>query len=111
MAAGAPMQVYRRPVSFIAMELLAEPYVNRFMRAGKSCALRPEHVAVADAMGNANAIGFDMHVTAYETNGDESFIHGRVDENDWVGRCHGMREVHAGCNLSLQALPGDVVSF
>ena len=108
--AGAPIDVYRHPTSFVAMELLAEPCVNRFTRVGNTCALRPEHVGVGEAMDDA-AIGFDMHVTAFETNGDESFIHGRVDEYEWVVRCHGMREVSVGCRLNLYARSADVVSF
>lgn len=109
--AGTPIEVYRRPDSLTAMELLAEPCVNRFTRAGKTCALRPEHVGVGETQDTATMIGFDMSVTAYETNGDESFIHGRVDENQWVVRCHGMRDVRIGSTLRLQARPADVLSF
>ena len=108
---GAPIDVYRHPTSFAAMELLAEPCVNRFTRVGKKSALRPEHVSVGEAADSVATIGFDMLVTAYETNGDESFIHGRVDEHEWVVRCHGMREVGVGQHLSLHARPADVVSF
>jgi ABC-type sugar transport system ATPase subunit len=103
--------VYRHPVNFTAMELLAEPCVNQFTRAGKRCALRPEHVTVGEAMDASSTIGFGMSVTAYETNGDESFIHGRVDDHDWVVRCHGMRDVPVGSRLNLHARPADVVSF
>jgi len=109
--AGEPMGVYRHPVDFVAMELLAEPCVNRFTREGKACALRPEHVGVGELVKAGDAIGFEMKVTAYETNGDESFIHGRVEEHEWVVRCHGMREVDVGGCLDLHARPADVVSF
>ena len=109
--AGAPIEVYRRPVSLAAMELLAEPCVNQFTQNGKACALRPEHVGVGETPDAATMIGFDMSVTAYETNGDETFIHGRVDENQWVVRCHGMRDVRVGGTLRLQARPADVLSF
>jgi ABC-type sugar transport system ATPase subunit len=57
------------------------------------------------------AIGFDMRVTAYETNGDESFVHGRVDEHEWVVRCHGMIDVRVGSNIELHARAADVLSF
>ena len=109
--AGRPLDVYRHPESLAAMELLAEPGVNRFVRQGKACALRPEHVSFGEAADTACTIGFDMQVTAYETNGDESFIHGRVDHDDWVIRCHGMREVQVGGTLALRARPADIVSF
>lgn len=109
--AGSPIDVYRRPVSMAAMELLAEPFVNRFTRGGETCALRPEHVRVGAARDTAAAIGFDMNVTAYETSGDESFIHGRVDEHDWVVRCYGMSDVCIGNRLELHARPNDVLRF
>jgi glycerol transport system ATP-binding protein len=108
---GSPIDVYRQPVSLVAMELLAEPFVNRFTRAGKTCALRPEHVRVGATRDAAAAIGFDMNVTAYETSGDETFIHGRVDEHDWVVRSYGMPDVRVGNWLNLNARPDDVLSF
>lgn len=107
--AGAPIEIYLHPDSFAAMELLAEPCINRFREAGKQCALRPEHVGIGVAAGDA--LGFDMTVSAYETNGDESFIHGRVNDQEWVVRCHGMRNVRVGSRLDLHARSADVVSF
>lgn len=109
--AGAPIEVYRHPVNFVAMESLAEPCINRFSRAGKNCALRPEHVGLGEIKNAATVIEFDMGVTACETNGDESFIHGRVDEHEWVVRCHGMSEVRIGSTLNLHARTVDVVTF
>ncbi len=108
--AGAPIDVYRHPGSFVAMELMAEPCINRFTRNGKSCALRPEHLGVGVA-ADATSIGFDMSVTAYETNGDESFVHGRVNEHEWVVRFDGMRDIRVGATLNLHARPADVVNF
>jgi glycerol transport system ATP-binding protein len=109
--AGTPIEVYRRPASLAAMELMTEPCVNRFLRGGQICALRPEHVRVGSVADTAAAIGFDMQVTACETNGDESFIHGRVADRDWVVRCYGMRDVQPGEALSLNARTADVLAF
>lgn len=109
--AGPPTDIYRHPTSFAAMELLAEPRINRFARAGKKCALRPEHVALGGAAEAGPDLHFEMTVSAYETNGDESFIHGRVSDQEWVVRCPGMRDVKAGSRLDLHARPADVVSF
>jgi len=109
--AGSPLDVYREPHSFTAMELLAEPYINRFSHDGTVCALRPEHVSV-DTSGEADGrIEFAMTVTAYETNGDESFIHGQVQDNDWVVRCRGMQPVGIGSKLPLYARTDDMLSF
>jgi len=107
--AGTPTDVYQSPSSFAAMELLAEPCINRFSREERQCALRPEHVAVgADANSDHR---FEMNVTAYETNGDESFVHGIVGNREWVVRCPGMHDVHAGETIDLYARDADVVSF
>ena len=107
--AGAPLDVYTNPRSLEAMELLADPGLNRFTRDGAVCALRPEHVGVDELP--SDGLEFAMTVTAWETNGDESFIHGRVDENDWVVRCRGMRPVEVGHRLALHARADDVQSF
>jgi glycerol transport system ATP-binding protein len=109
--AGTPIEVYRSPNSFVAMELLAEPCVNRFTKDGKACALRPEHLRVGEMTSATPSIGFDMSVSAYETNGDESFIHGRVGENEWVVRFNGMLDVSVGSRLNLHANSADVVKF
>jgi glycerol transport system ATP-binding protein len=108
--AGTPIDVYREPNSFVAMELLAEPCINRFTQDRKACALRPEHLSVEGTTG-AETIDFGMNVTAYETNGDESFIHGRVDENEWVVCLDGMHDVQIGSRLDLYAYAADVVNF
>ncbi len=107
--AGPPVDVYRDPSSFAAMELLAEPCINRFTRDGRESALRPEHVAVGTA--DDAALSFEMLVSACETNGDESFIHGRVGDEDWVVRCPGMRDAGVGSQLDLHARAADAVSF
>ena len=105
---GTPLDVYRNPTSFDAMELLAEPHINRFERGGSSCALRPEHVGIGPV---PDELGFEMRVTAYETSGDESIIHGTVDSHDWVVRCRGMHTVAIGSGLVLHARATDVVTF
>ena len=109
--AGPPIDVYRRPANFTAMELLAEPCINRFTQDGRHCALRPEHVAVGEAGAGFDRIGFDLRVVACETSGDESFIHGRVGGEDWVVRCRGMRAAEPGTVLAVSGRQADVVSF
>jgi glycerol transport system ATP-binding protein len=108
---GAPIDVYRQPGSFDAMELLAEPCINRFTQDGRQCALRPEHISIGGTGKSASAYAFEMTVSAYETNGDESFLHGSVDDHEWVLRCHGMHDIQAGSRIELHARPDDVVSF
>ena len=106
---GAPTEVYERPASFAAMELLAEPCINRFDVGDGECALRPEHVATDRLQGAT--LEFEMVVSARETNGDETFIHGDVGNMKWVVRCPGMRDVVPGSTIDLFAREADVVSF
>ena len=108
--AGTPMQVYSAPSSPRAMELLAEPRINRFQFDGGLCALRPEHVQI-NPIAAAAGLDFDLQVTAFETNGDESFIHGEVAGEEWVVRSSGMHVVSAGQSLQVFAQAGDVVRF
>ncbi len=108
---GPPLEVYREPGSFVAMELLADPGINRFEHAGADCALRPEHVYVEAAAPGTDTVDFDMHVTAYETSGDESFIHGQVQGRSWVVRARGMHDLRRGSTVALSARVSDVVRF
>lgn len=113
--AGTPIDVYRNPENMVAMELLADPAVNRFEHSGAMCAVRPEHVSVpAETAGtpmDTEHLQFNMLVTGYETSGDESFVHGRVDEHEWVVRARGMLRVIAGQQLNLIARAQDIVRF
>lgn len=108
---GVPVDVYRNPASLAAMELLAEPGVNRFSLDGRACALRPEHIAIGTPDRADESIEFAMQVVACETSGDESFIHGLVSDEEWVIRCHGMQDVKPGAELTLSARSADVARF
>jgi glycerol transport system ATP-binding protein len=113
--AGSPISVYRDPASMVAMELLADPAVNRFEYGGAMCAVRPEHVSVSNEISESSEtnqrLRFSMLVSGSETSGDESFVHGRVDEHEWVVRARGMLQVSPGQQLNLLAREQDVVRF
>ena len=66
--AGSPLEVYQRPVGFIAADLMSDPGVNAFVYAGyfgrcsAHAAVRPEHVHLsAEALGSEFS-SFDMQV-------------------------------------------------
>jgi len=112
MQSGKPLEVYSKPQSLAAMSLLADPSVNQFQRGEQLCALRPEHIKVAQTLQTqVNEVAFSMTVTAYETNGDESFVHGQVEAHDWVLRARGMLPVSVGDKLALVASTQDVMRF
>jgi glycerol transport system ATP-binding protein len=108
---GTPMQVYQAPVSARAMELLADPGVNYFEQQGRRCGLRPEHIRLGGACPGGDRLRFELAVTACETSGDESFVHGRVGQFEWVVRCPGITLVNPGATLQLCASRTDVVQF
>lgn len=109
---GAPLDVYKNPGCINAMALLADPDINRFYRDDALYAVRPEHLKVTtvDALP-PEYVGFDMQVTAYETNGDESFVHGKVDGMNWVLRDRGMLHVDIGRTILIAAAPQDIATF
>lgn len=107
--AGAPLDVYLRPQSLAAMQLMADPGVNKFERDSRICALRPEHLRTVTDTGID--MTFDMQVSAFETNGSESFVHGEVEGAQWVMRCDGMLRVTPGQHLKVGASASDVVQF
>ena len=143
---GATLAVYNTPASFTAMDLLSDPGVNKFREDGKVKALRPEHLTMSiGGMGAASdpevaSVNFEMRVTAYETSGDESFLHGRVSfvptsdtspnsqstksphaapgsgrslgqDDQWVVRQRGMPDVVVGDVVDLCARQADVRVF
>ena len=88
--AGSPLQVYGQPESLAAMNLMSDPGTNQLEQADGIIALRPEHLRLGKQDGARN---FQMQVLSYETNGDESFIHGLVQGQRWVLRQPGMHRV------------------
>ena len=143
MQAGSTLQVYNEPASFACMDLLSDPGVNKFREEGKVKALRPEHISMVsktEALGDVARASFEMRVTAFETSGDESFIHGRVSfvpcadttptsaskkdltltpgsgrslgqDEQWVVRLRGMPDVSVGDLVDLHARQADVRVF
>jgi glycerol transport system ATP-binding protein len=113
--AGSTMDVYLEPCSAACMSLLSDPAVNCFERDGVLHALRPEHVELGS--GGAGELTFDLRVTACETNGDESFLHGELTvgpgatPRQWVVRQRGMARVDGGQTVKVRARSDDVVRF
>ena len=114
---GAPLEVYQRPVGFVAADLMSDPGVNAFVTpvtlvaAVRHAAVRPEHVHLNTAALGNECSTFDMQVQGQETSGDETFIHGIVDGNRWVIRRPGMVSVTPGQHLSVSVRTDDILRF
>ncbi len=111
---GPPMTVYSHPDSLSVMHLLSDPAVNVLIRDGHVLAVRPEHLSL-----QPGGRRFNLQVTAVETSGDESFVHGRLqtsstaqsDGADWVVRLRGMTGLAAGQSVAVYAQPQDMQEF
>ena len=114
---GKPLDVYRDPRSYAAADLMSDPGVNPFMTkaslvaAARKAAVRPEHVYLASAPPPGEVNEFQMDVWGLETSGDETFIHGSVEDNPWVVRCSGMAHVVPGQRLPILVRNDDIMRF
>ena len=108
---GPPMQLYRAPASMTAMQMLSDPGVNRLRLDDAECGIRPEHIRPASSAPESGYRQFSMHITAFETSGDESFVHGVVQDEDWVMRAPGILNARAGDQLAVAVREADITRF
>ena len=119
---GSPLDVYRRPSSLAAMDLLSDPGVNTIELDGATVALRPEHIALeidghidigGGGVNNSSnqLMRFQLLVSACETSGDESFLHGQVKGNSWVVRLRSMVRVAVGETVTVSVPRQDMLGF
>ncbi len=129
---GAPLAVYQKPTGLAGANLMSDPGINTFpwtALEGKGFSqqgavndslaneekrdlggVRPEHLFFADRAGE-DAVSFKLQVSALETSGDETFVHGMVGQELWVVRCPGMLNVQPGQELTVAAAKRDILSF
>ncbi|MCB1685468.1 MAG: ABC transporter ATP-binding protein [Pseudomonadales bacterium] len=115
--AGRPLEVYERPVSPRAADLMSDPGINRLIADEVLQVVRPEHLQLK--RGADDDVAFDVQVSGFETNGSETFLHctplGRdatADSNiDWVARLEGLRQFEPGVRQTLFAAKRSVHAF
>ena len=83
--------------------------------------VRPEHLFFVDKseFNAEECLGFDLQVSALETSGDETFVHGllqasdhrSVDQPSWVVRSPGMLSFNQGQDLLVAARKRDILAF
>ena len=107
---GTPVEVYERPVSLAAADLMSEPAVNRAPGSQPESAVlavRPEHLSLV--RNAADDLCFEAEVLLTETNGVETFLHCRVQELDWVARLPGVQPQQSGKRVRLYVGAGDLI--
>ena len=115
--AGPILDLYQNPISKEAADLFSEPSVNLIPTSSgqishaQLTAVRPEHVRIANEISSAEEIHFRFTVRATETTGDESILHGKVEDVDWVIRRAGMISISAGDTVSVSVHQKDLLIF
>ncbi|MEM7101286.1 MAG: ABC transporter ATP-binding protein [Pseudomonadota bacterium] len=106
---GTPLSVYSNPDSLVAMDLMSDPGVNlSHAEQDLVTAVRPEHLRIGYA---EDAKNYKMRVSTFETNGDESFIHGEVEGEHWVLRQNGMHRVALDEEIDVHLPSAEVRQF
>jgi len=115
--AGPILDLYQKPVSKEAADLFSEPSVNLIPTStggslpAQLTAVRPEHVRIANEISSDEETHFKFTVRATETTGDETILHGKVEDVDWVIRRSGMISISAGDTVSVSVHKKDLLIF
>jgi len=111
--AGAPLDVYQRPQTAVAADLMSDPGINLWRQHGVLHGVRPEHLGVH--AGHADDVEFAAEYLSRETNGSQTYLHCRVEARHWVARIDGLLGARqlpaAGQRLALFAPAGAVLRF
>ena len=115
--AGPILDLYQNPISKEAADLFSEPSVNLIPASSgqishaQLTAVRPEHVRIANEISSEEETYFKFTVRATETTGDETILHGKVEDVDWVIRRSGMISISAGDTVSVSVHKKDLLIF
>ena len=115
--AGPILDLYQNPISKEAADLFSEPSVNVVPASSEQIsnaqltAVRPEHVRIANEISSDEETHFKFTVRATETTGDETILHGKVQDVDWVIRRSGMISISPGDNISVSVHKKDLLIF
>ena len=115
--AGPILDLYQNPISKEAADLFSEPNVNLIPASSgqishaQLTAVRPEHVRIANEISSDEETHFKFTVRATETTGDETILHGKVEDVDWVIRRSGMISISAGVTVSVSVHKKDLLIF
>ena len=115
--AGPILDLYQNPISKEAADLFSEPSVNVIPASSgqishaQLTAVRPEHVRIANEISSDEETHFKFTVRATETTGDETILHGKVEDVDWVIRRSGMISISAGDTVSVSVHKKDLLIF
>jgi len=110
---GTPLEVYERPTTPLAADLMSDPAANR-LREGKLLRMvRPEHLELKAHA--ADDVSFATTVLGIETNGSETYLHCEIGDlhgkAQWVAKVEGLIDDQPGHARMLYAAAGSVLVF
>lgn len=106
---GVPLEVYERPLSAAAADLMSDPGVNRFREHGRLWVVRPEQLTLEPPPGAPRC--FTLDVLSVETNGAETYLHGMMGDSHWVARLKGLHRVESGQRVTVHIPREAVLGF
>ena len=96
---GAILPVYLSPETIEAANLMSDPQTNivnfhdKQKQTDPVCAVRPEHVYLESEASSGEIKNFEFRISGSETSGDETILHGSVQDFAWVIRRPGMIDI------------------
>jgi glycerol transport system ATP-binding protein len=106
---GAPIEVYERPISPAAADLMSDPGVNGCDREDARWIVRPEHLTLQPPPGPHES--FLLTVQGVETNGSETYLHGSMAGEHWVAKLQGLHPVSVGERVTLHVAREAMLAF
>ncbi len=110
---GTPLDVYERPATPLAADLMSDPAANRLHEGKVLRMVRPEHLELEAHA--ADDVSFATTVLGIETNGSETYLHCEVDDlhgrAQWVAKINGLIDDQPGQARTLYAAAGCVLEF
>ncbi|MGI9326678.1 MAG: ABC transporter ATP-binding protein [Pseudomonadales bacterium] len=104
---GSAETVYLNPVSEAAAHLLSDPGVNRVNDVG--LLVRPEHLYLQAP--DVEFESYSLDVEAVETNGSQTYLHGRYEQREWIAKLSGMHRFESGTSVRLHARRQDLLQL
>ncbi len=114
---GPILDVYRLPETIEAADLMSDPGVNivtlhnKHKTTNEQSAVRPEHVYLAHEISTSDTERFEFRIGGSETSGDETILHGSVNNSMWVIRRPGMIEIPAVDKINVWVHRRDLIHF
>ncbi len=114
---GSPLEVYSRPVSILAADLMSDPRVNVFrskqtlIEPSQMLAVRPEHLRPAESLSKSDSLIFELRIEHLENAGSETFVQGRVDGNEWIMKTEEKITLRIGENIEVGAPKTEILKF